>query len=136
MRKLRKEAGFTIIEVMIALLILLIGLSGILSMQMTSMGATAFSRHATEASVVGEKKMEELTALATTSLPTVAGNDSDLVDSRGESDPGCYPSCNYTREWTAALNAAGTEWDMTVKVTWYERGTEPYSLTFYSRRGN
>lgn len=124
------QAGFTIIEVLIALLILLIGIAGILSLQMTSLRATGFSRHATEASVVGEMKMEDLVAMPAAAI--AAG--SDLVDSRGQSDPNCDPACNYTRDWT--IDWTGSTASVLVRVTWYERGTEPYTITLASQRQN
>ena len=59
-----QQGGFTIIEVLIALLVLVVGFAGILSLQLTAMRATSFSRHATEASVLAEDKMEQLRTIS------------------------------------------------------------------------
>ena len=80
-RRQNRQEGFTLIEVMIAMLLLLVGVAGVLSLQMISVRATSFSRHATEATIVAEDKMEDLMTLSTTSPLFVTGT--DLVDGQG-----------------------------------------------------
>jgi prepilin-type N-terminal cleavage/methylation domain-containing protein len=120
------ERGFTMVEVLIALLILLLGMAGVLSLQLTSLEATAFSRHATEASVLAEDKMEALRTQPTATLVS----DSDTVDARGVPDPNGL----YAREWTVA--AAGEDTSITVEVSWLEQGNaaEPYRVTMNTLR--
>jgi Tfp pilus assembly protein PilV len=113
------------IEVMIALMILLIGIAGLLSMQMSALRATSFSRHATEASMLCEDKMEDLRTLPTSSL--TAG--SDVVDSRGVADP----SGLYTRTWTLDTSSGDTV--LTVVVAWNEQGAAaPETITMSTIR--
>src|SRR5262249_3486358 len=81
-----EQGGFTLIEILIALLILLIGMAGILSLQLTAMKATGFSRHATEATMLGDDKME---ALRTVAFASLAGG-SQTVDSQGKVVAGGY----------------------------------------------
>ena len=128
----RGEQGFTVIEVLIALLVLLIGMAGILSMQLTSVQATGFSRHATEATMLAEDKMEEL---RTMSGPTLVG-DTDTVNARGEPDTG-----PFTRVWTIT---PGPPIAIEVNVTWVEQGqsvardvtvADPYTITLRTQRG-
>ena len=59
-KRCKRQQGFTLIEVMIAVLLLLVGVAGVLSIQMVSMRASSFSRHATAATMVAEDKREEL----------------------------------------------------------------------------
>lgn len=128
----RGEQGFTVIEVLIALLVLLIGMAGILSMQLTSVQATGFSRHATEATMVAEDKMEQLRTMSGATL--FSGN--DTVNARGEPDTG-----PFTREWTIV---PGPPIDIRVDVTWVEQGqsvardltvADPYTITLRTQRG-
>jgi type IV pilus assembly protein PilV len=120
----RGQGGFTIIELMIALTILLIGITGILSMQLTSMKATSYSRHATEASVLAEDLMEELRTLPITDVV----NGSETVDAQGNFDAQGI----FTRTWTVAT--AGTLVTVTVTVSWNEHGNEPHAIVLRTQR--
>ena len=122
-RGTRGERGFTVIEVLIALLVLLIGMAGILSLQLTSVQATAFSRHATEATLLAEDKMEELRAVPAATLVS----DNDQVDARGVPDAQGL----YIRDWEVEPGASLT---ITVKVRWNEEGADPYSITLQTLR--
>jgi type IV pilus assembly protein PilV len=137
----RKEGGFTLIEVMIAMLLLLIGVAGVLRLQMVSVRATSFSRHATEATIVAEDKMEELMSLDGSIIltgPTVCAPPGgpvpcafDTVDEKAVDDP----AGEYTRTWTsvASIVNPGTQ-DISVTVGWTERGNEPHSIVITSQR--
>lgn len=120
------QRGFTLIEVLIALLVLMVGMAGILSLQLTSMKATAFSRHATEASSLAEDKVEDLRTVPVNSARFASG--SDQVDARGVADQAGL----YTRSWTVAPGTDTTV--VTVSVSWTERGSEPYTITMSDMR--
>lgn len=122
----RGERGFTVIEVLIALLVLLIGMAGILTLQLTAMQATSFSRHATEASILAEDKME---ALRTSPINLLA-DDSDQVNAQGVPDEEGL----YTRTWTVVPGTSTTT--LTVSVSWDEQGGEPYTITMSTLRSN
>lgn len=125
MKKRRpREEGFTVVEVLIALLVLVIGFAGILSLQLTAMKATSFSRHATEASILAEDKMEELRTIPI----AVLTNGTDTVDARGVVDD----AGAYTRAWTITPGTETTA--VTIRVTWSEQGTEPYTISMASLR--
>ena len=120
------QRGFTLIEVLIALLVLMVGMAGILSLQLTSMKATAFSRHATEASSLAEDKVEELRTVPLSSARFASG--SDQVDSRGVADAAGL----YTRTWTITAGTDNTI--VNVSVAWTERGNEPYTISMSDMR--
>jgi type IV pilus assembly protein PilV len=122
----RGERGFTVIEVLIAMLVLLIGMAGILTLQLTAMQATSFSRHATEASILSEDKMEALRTMPINLL----SDGSDQVDARGVPDEEGL----YTRAWTVTPGASTTA--LTVSVSWNEQGAEPYTITMSTLRSN
>jgi type IV pilus assembly protein PilV len=119
------ERGFTVIEVMIALTILLIGIAGLLAMQLTAVRANAFSRHATEAASLAEDKMEWLRT-----QPIADGTTSDVVNALGI--PG-GDGLNYTRKVT--ITSGTTEATIDVEVSWTEAdGGDPHSISLSTLR--
>ena len=120
------ERGFTIIEVLIALLVLMVGMAGVLSLQLTSMKATGFSRHATEASILCEDKMEDLRTIPLNSARFVT--DRDQVDARGVPDAEGL----YERVWRVVPGTTNTT--ISVEVSWEEQGSEPYTITMTNLR--
>jgi prepilin-type N-terminal cleavage/methylation domain-containing protein len=119
------QRGFTLIELLIALTVLLIGVSGILSMHIASMRATSYSRHATEAAVLGEDRMEQLRTLPVDSIPA---SSTTLVDAQGQvSADGPY-TVNSQITWADGI---GTQ---IVTVSWLERGSEPHAVVMRTQR--
>lgn len=119
-----QQGGFTVVEVMIALLVLLIGMAGMLSLQLTAMKATGFSRHATEATVLAEDRLEWLRTAPVASL--VDG--SDQVNAAGD----VVSTGLFTRTWTIT---PGTELTtITVSVTWLEQGADDYTISMSTLR--
>ena len=121
-----QQGGFTVIEVLIALLVLLIGMAGMLSLQLTAMKATGFSRHATEATVLAEDRLEYL---RTAPVGTLA-NGADQVNAMGNVDS----TGLYTRTWTVVPGADTTS--ITVAVGWAEQGADDYTITMSTLRTN
>ncbi len=118
------QSGFTLIELMIAMSVLLAGIAGILTMQLSGYRATAYSRHATEASILTEAKMEWLLVDQIANL----ADGTDRVDARGLPDEAGL----YARQWSVAADADGTA--LAVTVSWLEKGGEPHVIAMTSRR--
>jgi prepilin-type N-terminal cleavage/methylation domain-containing protein len=122
------QAGFTIVELLVALTVLLIGITGLLSLQVTAMQSTSFSRHATEAAVLAEDRMEELrTAPAEMILAGAAfcpdgdpsgvpGPCAERLDTSGRPDDDGL----FFRRWTAVQG--GSMIRIQVRVSWEARG--------------
>ena len=72
-----KKKGFTLIEVLIGLIILAIGLLAIAGMQITSVKGNFFSHYLTQASYVGQDRLEFLDNLPIDSPQLQAGNYND-----------------------------------------------------------
>jgi len=110
---MKKENGFTLLEVLIALLIFSIGLLAAASMQMTSIRGNNHSAALTEASYWALGHMERLMSLPFTAGDLAAGNHPDppLTDSI------------YTITWNVADDVT-TNNTKTINVTvaWTERG--------------
>lgn len=120
----RTEAGFTMIEVMVAMLLTAIAIIGILALFMSQRKASGYSRHTTEATVLAQDKLEQLRTLA-----GVASSGSDvLVDERG-SNAG---SGIYTRVWQETLVGSAYA-EIKATVSWEEDG-DPKSVVLFGRR--
>ena len=63
------EGGFTLIELMIALAVTIIGLMGLVSLLVADVRASAHSRHAAVASVLADDRLEEVRAGDTYNKP-------------------------------------------------------------------
>lgn len=124
-RRARSEqGGFTLIELMIALTVMLIGVSGILSIQLVSARASSYSRHATEAAILAEDGMELLRTVPVETL--VSG--SQTVNATGAVDA----TGMYTRSWTISwVDTIGT---LIVTVSWLEQGADQYQITYRTQR--
>jgi prepilin-type N-terminal cleavage/methylation domain-containing protein len=105
------QAGFTMIEVMVAMLLTAIAIIGILALFMAQTKAGGFSRHTTEATALCEDKLEKLRTLTATSSG-INGTDTNL-DATGVTGTGIY-----TRTWTYT---AQTNWvDIVCTASWTE----------------
>ena len=109
-----------------ALTVLSIGIGGILMMQVSALHATAYSRHATEAAVLAEDKMEELRLMPSTSL--IASSE----DITANGAPASHDEFFFTRSWTITWN--GTMGDITVSSSWLERGNEVHAVVLRTQR--
>jgi prepilin-type N-terminal cleavage/methylation domain-containing protein len=124
-RRDRSEQGdFTLIELMIALTVMLIDVSGVLSIQLVSARASSYSRHATEAAILAEDGMELLRTAPIENL--VSG--SQPVNATGAVDA----TGMYTRAWTISwVDNIGT---LIVTVSWLEQGADQYQVTYRTQR--
>jgi type IV pilus modification protein PilV len=120
----RGEAGFTLVEVLVSLIILTIGLAGILGLALSGSNAAGYARHATEASVVAQDKLESLRVQPAATLTSGA----DIVDGKA------FVNVNglYTRTWTVSWN--GTLANLVVATTWKDGGSD-HTITYRTMRG-
>ncbi len=116
----RREAGFTMIEVMISILLTAIAIIGILALYMTQTRASSFSRRMTEASVLASDGLERMRTMV---IP-ISGTELDITE---QGQPGGI----FDRASTATAN--GVDWDMNVAVSWDEDGVLRTVLV-YGRR--
>ncbi len=83
--KKKNENGFTLIEVLIALVILSFGILAVAKMQITSVGSNTNSRKYTEASTWGTSIIESIMSTAYDDASLTTGNDNNGI---------------YTAQWT------------------------------------
>jgi prepilin-type N-terminal cleavage/methylation domain-containing protein len=124
----KREGGFTLIEVMIAMVLTAIAIMGIIALYVTETKASGFSRHSTEASVLAQDRLEKLRLLgpapplATLALTT----ESTTMNERGGTGG------IYTRKYSITV---GTDYiDMYVEVDWSDDGI-PHQVVMRGRRG-
>ena len=122
-RKLRPQAGFTMIEVMLAIVITAIVVTGIIGLYKIEVTASSYSRHSSEATALAEDKIEKLRTLGAASAQSGTDTNVDPQDNTGGI---------FTRTWTeTVLTGYAT---ITVTVTWSDDGVA-HTLTVYARRG-
>jgi prepilin-type N-terminal cleavage/methylation domain-containing protein len=119
-RSSQTQAGFTLIEVMVAVLITAIAAIGFIAMYMTETKAGSFTRHSTEASMLANSKLEALRGVPTATFAT-AGNANDTVDAQGNTGG------MYIRRWSwttyTSTAPANSYVELTVAVGWDEDET-------------
>jgi prepilin-type N-terminal cleavage/methylation domain-containing protein len=117
------EKGFTVVEVLIALAISVIGLGAMLAVHSTGSNATQYNRHATEATVLAEQALEELLTVPA----SVVASGGDVVNAQGLDDPEGIYARAWSVDWTGDLAA------ISVEVTWLE-DDGGHSITVKTRR--
>ena len=110
--------GFSLLELMVVVAVI-----GIMALYMTETKASAFSRHATEATVLATDKLE---TLRTEKVPATSSDTG--LDSLGKTGTGGI----FSRAWTVTTGT--TYIDLQVTVSWSEDGVNK-SVVVYGRRG-
>jgi len=115
---LLKPKGFTLLEVLVALIILCFALLALAGLMVTTTKNNAVGNYVTEAATFAQDKLEELRALKWENL--IDGNN---TDQRGGST-----GINYTRNWNVKTN--GSLKTITINVNWNDR--TPHSIRLVS----
>ena len=111
--EIKREKGFTLLEVMIALLILSIGLLGLAGLQIASTKSNSFSNQMTIGITLGQDGLEILRNLEYDDTQLNAGNHTDSDNPlRRLGDMG------FNRSWTVSEDAANQLKTITVTVQW------------------
>jgi prepilin-type N-terminal cleavage/methylation domain-containing protein len=124
-RRARGQAGFTMVEVMVALIITAIAVMGLIGLFKSQSSAGAFSRHTTEAAVLAENQIETLRTMGTMPTTTTTGTLTTV-------DPQGVAGGIFTVNWTETPIAA-TYAELLITVTWTDDGVS-HTLTMQGRR--
>ena len=116
MNPLSKSKGFTLLEVLVALIILSFALLALAGLMVTTTKNNAVGNYVTEAATFAQDKLEELRALKWENL--IDGNN---TDQRGGST-----GINYTRNWNVKTN--GSLKTITINVDWNDRTAHSINL--------
>ena len=118
MRRLAKSNGFSLIEVLIALVILSISLLALAGLMVQSTKTSSWGSHLTEAATLAQDRLERFRAVRPqTDIPEGVNNDKVTGASGIE----------YTRTWTVATNGTSTARTITITITWLD--SVPHSIT-------
>jgi type IV pilus assembly protein PilV len=88
----KDSRGFTLLELMIALVILAIGLLGLASLQVMAIKGNSYGQEMTVASTLAQNELEQLRQ----TTGTLANGTDTVTDQNG---------ITYTRTWTVTLNS-------------------------------
>lgn len=123
MSREKRTAGFTLIEVLIALVVLSVAMAGLIPVLVHVVRANTFGKMTSQAASFSQDKLEELRRAPFASL--TAGTDT----------PGGAFSRNWVVDDTCALCGAGEVVGVEVTTQWTDRdGT--HTARFYSLRAN
>ncbi len=115
---LRKQGGFSLVEVLISIVVFAIGLLAIGAMQITSVKTISFSNHVTGATLLAQTKLEELKRLPY----------GDFNLSGGEHQEGSLSGSIFSRKY-AVEDVTSTMKVITVTVEWVDRVSHRISLS-------
>jgi type IV pilus modification protein PilV len=131
LRSRRSASGFTLVEVMIAAVLLAIGLLAMLALQMHAMRDSQLGRHYTGASQVARDRMEELMRMPWGD-PALTANgawqpDGTRTTSVTLEDGTQVPEQTFTRERRVSIQPLSPARlkQIDVRVTWYEAHDDP-----------
>lgn len=128
-RRQQGQAGFSLLEMLITIIVLASGLLAIGSMYGAIMNANTLSKQRSEAVVLGEKKLEELRAQSYASL--VSGSETIAVASSSGG------SANYQRSWSIAVASSGLDYkDASITVTWTDSKNQSQDIVLSTRISN
>jgi type IV pilus assembly protein PilV len=110
------EEGFTLIEIMIALVVMSIGLTALAAVQISAIQGNAFSKRMTTAVSIADEKMEQIKSNLYTEI--VSESSSQITQS----------NLNFTRQVTVTNNSPLTNTKtINVTVSWSE-GSKSHSV--------
>ena len=106
MSRIKDARGFTLLEVMVALVIFTIGLLGLAGMQIMAIKGNSFGQQMTVASTIAQNQLE---AMRESAGSLSDGNDT-VTDQNG---------ITYTRTWTVTADSPDTNMDtVLITVSW------------------
>lgn len=130
--------GFTLVDTLIATLLLSAGVAGLLAVQLVQVGAGLRSRQLTEATALAQQQLE-LLRVRPAATEEVLGPPQPL-DARGCPVPGVTPPCDqaiagtvYTRSFRVTPLAAGYA-QLQVSVSWVDPQGQPHTVSLNDAR--
>jgi type IV pilus modification protein PilV len=142
-RHRRTARGFTLLEALIALLVIAFGMLAIAGFQMTLSRASDFAKQRSEATRLAQEKLEELRAFAQVAAPAVGEPDvfnytEDVVTSAAAevfspTDSSYTSNTAYSRSWVVTTPVVNDPFKtVTVTVAWTDRAGDPRDVTLSS----
>jgi prepilin-type N-terminal cleavage/methylation domain-containing protein len=128
-----RQAGFTLIEVMVSIIITAIVVMGLIGLFKSQSSASAFSRHNTEAAVLAEHQIEWLRTQGIAATGSGSGLGSAASGSNYDAE-GVAGAGIFTIYWNELLITGASSYaEIWVTVTWSDDGVS-HSLVMQGRR--
>jgi type IV pilus assembly protein PilV len=116
MKLSKKPAGFTLLEILIALIIFSIGILALTSLSVTATRTGSYGGHMTEAVTFAQDKLEELKV-----------NSWEKIVSGGDQKTG-PTGINYTRNWKVLEKETRNLKTVSITIDWKDRADHSISL--------
>jgi len=108
-----KSKGFTLLEILIALVILSITLLALAGLMVRTTRNNSFGGHMTEAATFAQDKLEEFRAIGWVKIPP---------NTTGVDNPNGATGIAYTRNWGVAPNPVNADLrEITVTINWTDQ---------------
>ena len=122
-------AGFSLVEVLVAISLMALVIAGLASMGVNSIQADTHSRRQGAAAVLAQNKLDELRILRRTDAAWAAGEHSEYAFDCDKA-PSCEGGTEYLREWDVQTkyNNYNRLSRVTVTVSWDDRAVSSSSL--------
>jgi type IV pilus modification protein PilV len=127
----RRHAGFTLIEALIAMLVLAFGLLAVAGLQTTLAHNSDVAKQRTEATRLAQAKIEDLRAFQ--QLPAASGIPAYADIANGNDAPATTTNTSFARTWTVTNDPpALTQKLLRVSVDWVDRQGQPQNVLLSS----
>jgi type IV pilus modification protein PilV len=127
---MRTARGFTLVEVLVALIVLAFGMMALAGFQTTLSANSDLAKQRTEATRLAQEKLEELRSFEQIASATGKFAYADL--STGNDTPATTSNTAYARSWVFSGSAADAWRSTTVSVAWTDRGGEAHTVRLES----
>ena len=132
---INNESGFTLLEVLVAIVILSIGLLGMASLTVGIINGNKFSNNATTATTLSQDKMEDIRRLGYSGPPTTETPVTEAYGSIADASGNLLPEyAAYKRVTVADIYTPGTAWPpdgmkvITVTTYWKDANQTEHSV--------
>ena len=123
----RKNGGFTLLEVLVAMVILAVGLLGMASLSVGIIKGNELSKEVSSATTCARGKMEDVERLGYANTPETSGTVTEAYNSITE-----YP--DYKRETVTAVDTPATDMKtITITVYWDSDSHQVELKTFLAK---
>ena len=127
----RKNRGFTLIEVLIAMAIFAIGILAVASLQLSNTKNNTTGNITTQATMLARQKLEELKTVPDVTTLTSGTDTNNPLDADGNTGG------IYNRQWNVSNPLGGsTSRQISVTVSWNRRGQNRSVVLESITRGN
>lgn len=124
----RRQRGFSMLEALVAMLVMAFGLLAVAAFQITLSRNSDVAKQRTEATRLAQEKLEALRTYG-----TVAAYGSQIIGSTSATQETVTTNATYTRTWgAAAVNTEDTGRSVQVSVAWTDRAGDNHRVQLLS----